>query len=522
MTEYDSEAHALTNESDLIETAFRKATDLAAELSTARLANEALSAKHQTCIDLIPDGLLIVDKNGTIESANTAASHLLGAQIQSMRGRSVKVFLGSCFELTDYVSAEGFSPFTTDGSYRVRLKVRVQQVVGDMSTSFFVGIRDVSEIRANQRRVKELAFLAEKISAVVLTFHPDHGIDWCNAQMQTVTGYPREHFIGSRFVDLIDVRGTPEVGVREILLALNRLQPFNAEVQLRHSSKPSFWARIEGHPLLDEAGNLDKYIVTGSDVSDERHQKSLQNDFCSMVSHELRTPLTVVSGTLEALEFGSCGEFSQQALELIQMGQRNCSHLSALIEDVLEINQLESGDIPLTLKPIIVFDTVQDVINTMATLFERSGHLLRLIAPDEHAVIMTDDTRLRQILTNLLSNARKFSRSGSEVTLSIDYGETVNIEVSDQGYGIPIEFQPKLFERFSRDVGVRASGIEGFGLGLSITKKLVDQMNGSISFESAQGIGTTFRVSFPRHSASPDSKSVRRKLQLAAPPTPKI
>jgi signal transduction histidine kinase len=241
-----------------------------------------------------------------------------------------------------------------------------------------------------------------------------------------------------------------------------------------------------------------------------------------MVSHELRTPLTVVSGTLEALEFGSCGEFSQQALELIQMGQRNCSHLSALIEDVLEINQLESGDIPLTLKPIIVFDTVQDVINTMATLFERSGHLLRLIAPDEHAVIMTDDTRLRQILTNLLSNARKFSRSGSEVTLSIDYGETVNIEVSDQGYGIPIEFQPKLFERFSRDVGVRASGIEGFGLGLSITKKLVDQMNGSISFESAQGIGTTFRVSFPRHSASPDSKSVRRKLQLAAPPTPKI
>jgi signal transduction histidine kinase len=280
------------------------------------------------------------------------------------------------------------------------------------------------------------------------------------------------------------------------------MEPFHADVVLQHAVKPPFWARIEGHPLLDEVGGIDKYIVTGTDVTEERQQKTMQNNFCSMVSHELRTPLTVVSGTLEALEFGSCGDVSQEAMELIQMGQRNCSHLSALIEDVLEINHLESGEIPISMQPVPIADVVQDVITTMDALFETSGHSLHFRNGADQAIIMADSTRIRQVMTNLLSNARKFSRPGTSVTVSLSCEQTVNIEVSDQGCGIPIAFQPELFERFSRDVSVRANGVEGFGLGLSITKKLVDQMKGTISFESTEGVGTTFRVAFPRFDAA--------------------
>jgi PAS domain S-box-containing protein len=455
----------------------------------------------QISIDHIPDGVLILSEEGVVQAANTAASKMLGTSVQSMIDRPARVLLGTSFHPRQYVGKVKPAPLdASTAGLPSNLTLAVDEFDGEAGSNYFVTMKVLGTARTDQGHARELAFLADQIHAFVLSFHPETGITWCNTQTETLTGYQCEYYLGKPLIGtLIEGKGADLI-VDLISEAVERLQPFRTDALVRHFSGQPFWARIEAHPLMNEDGELEKYIVTGTDITDERQQRQIQNNFCSMVSHELRTPLTVVSGALDALQAVCNNTISDDANELILMGQRNCTHLSALIEDVLEINHLESGEIPMSLEGVDVVECIRGTMDAMHALFESTGHHLQLLAAPEKMTAIADKTRIRQILTNLLSNARKFSNPGSTTVVSVSVVKSIiQIEVCDQGLGIPIAFQPALFDRFSRDSEVRANGIEGFGLGLSITKKLVEQMHGQISFESAEGIGTTFRIELPAY-----------------------
>jgi signal transduction histidine kinase len=216
------------------------------------------------------------------------------------------------------------------------------------------------------------------------------------------------------------------------------------------------------------------------------------------VSHELRTPLTSIRGALSLLANQTTGTLTPENAKLTEIAQRNCERLLRLVNDILSIEKLESGGFEMSLSPLDVNALLADAVAANALYAAKCNTSFQLsVAPDLPPVI-ADGERLMQVLANLLSNAAKFTRAGTAVQVRSERaGKYVRISVCDQGHGIPENLRERIFEKFVQAESVNTRGHEGSGLGLSIARKMVELMNGEISFTSQSGVGTTFTVSLP-------------------------
>ncbi|PAV27089.1 hypothetical protein CF392_02865 [Tamilnaduibacter salinus] len=222
----------------------------------------------------------------------------------------------------------------------------------------------------------------------------------------------------------------------------------------------------------------------------------LKDEFIATVSHELRTPLTNIRGTLGLLEGGAAGELPDKAQELVTMARRNSDHQTQLINELLDIEKIVAGRMPIHLQPCAVQPQITSVVADNQTLADRRQVHLHVSEVDSNACVIADAQRLRQVLTNLLSNAIKFSPAGGEVTISAQReADQWSLSIADQGPGIPEWFQPRLFERFSQADGSSTRDMGGTGLGLAICKGLMTQMNGDIRYDTCSA-GTVFTVTF--------------------------
>lgn len=226
----------------------------------------------------------------------------------------------------------------------------------------------------------------------------------------------------------------------------------------------------------------------------------LKSNFISTINHELRTPLTSILGTLGLLDGGVMGTLSGEVRGMIGVARRNADHLLRLINDLLDIDKLVAGQLRLDMQP-----TRLDVL-LQAALEENQGYASRREIgwiydnPHPEAWVRVDVTRFKQVLDNLLSNAVKFSPIGSAVTIAVysDCSEnTWCVSVTDQGEGIPPEFQAQVFERFTQADGSSRRKTGGTGLGLAISRGLMEQMGGRIDFVSSPQ-GTCFTLHIPK------------------------
>jgi PAS domain S-box-containing protein len=234
------------------------------------------------------------------------------------------------------------------------------------------------------------------------------------------------------------------------------------------------------------------------DITERRKVDRLKNEFVSTVSHELRTPLTSIRGALGLLSGGAAGAFPEKAAEMINIAYRNTDRLSRLINDILDIEKIESGKMQLNIKSHRLPPMLVQAIEANAGYAAQYGveFVLRDDAPD--VSINVDSDRLQQVLSNLLSNAAKFSPAGSRIDLwASRTGDTLRIGVTDRGSGIPDEFRDKIFQKFSQADASDTRQKGGTGLGLSISQAIVERMRGEIGFESGMGAGTTFWVDLP-------------------------
>lgn len=472
--------------------------DLEARVAERTQDLENTRQRLEVVIDSISDALISFDENGNIESFNRCAEQVFGYSEADVVGRPVSLLLPK-FPQTkmlagtfDEMSAQRENGF----AFRVEGSLRPMQMHDRII--FVLMVRDLTSVKFTQKLLNEQAFLLGKSKSLAFTTNADYEIEWCNPCFEVLTGLAFEDIIGKNPLNSLLARGTPQATISEIAAAQARLAPYCVDVILKHSSGRPFWVELEAHPMLDEHGVLEKYVTLGVDITDRKRQEQQQADFVAMVSHELRTPLTVVSGSLDALEMSFSDALPDMGNSLIQMGQRNCASLSTLIEDLLDINKLEAGVIRFESELIDVAEPVRDAARTIRRLAVEAGLTFTTQIDAEPVNVFLDPNRLRQVVLNLLSNAVKFSQPGGEILLSIeDLGEKLKISVADNGLGIPAEFQPSVFERFSRDPAVQASGKEGFGLGLSISKGLIEQMGGSVLFESTEGVGSTFWIELP-------------------------
>ncbi len=261
-------------------------------------------------------------------------------------------------------------------------------------------------------------------------------------------------------------------------------------------------------PLHDARGV--RYAVCGisTDVTElKRAQQELdereareqstraKSAFLSRVSHELRTPLNAILGFGQVLEVDSITESQRNAVDQIMKGGR---HLLELVNDLLEISRIDSGALKVSLAPIDVAQSVTDIVLLVQPLAgERSISLRHRADPDTPPAI-ADEQRVKQVLLNLLSNAIKYNREGGEVDVHVTHGSagTVAVRIGDTGQGIAAQDLNRLFSPFER-LGAEQTSVEGTGLGLALSKLMVEALNGSLEVTSAPGAGSTFTLELP-------------------------
>lgn len=249
---------------------------------------------------------------------------------------------------------------------------------------------------------------------------------------------------------------------------------------------------------LAPANETPRFVAIVRDITERRKIDRMKSEFISTVSHELRTPLTSIRGSIGLIEEFIEREMHDEVRELVSIAYKNTHRLTTLIEDILDVNKIESGNIPLDFAVHQIRNLLVESIDRIKDFARQYNVSLQLAVSVPNVAVKVDGPRFVQIMSNLLSNAAKFSDAGQRVEIGVEAGEDkVRVRVVDYGSGIPSGFQSRVFTKFSQadSSDTRQSG--GTGLGLSITKALVEKMGGTIRFRSTPGRGSLFEVEFP-------------------------
>jgi signal transduction histidine kinase/DNA-binding response OmpR family regulator len=247
------------------------------------------------------------------------------------------------------------------------------------------------------------------------------------------------------------------------------------------------------------------------DIVEIKRVDRMKTEFVSTVSHELRTPLTSIRGSLGLLAGGVAGELPAAAANLVNIAKNNCERLIRLINDILDIEKIESGQMRVDSQVVDLGPMIDQAILGNASFAAQHDVTVILDASAEALRVDVDSDRLNQVITNLLSNAVKFSPAGGEVRVrTARVGDRARVEVSDRGPGIPDEFLDRIFQKFSQADSSDTRQKSGSGLGLSISKAIVERLGGRIGFTTASGHGTTFHFELPLRDLSPPSVQALR------------
>ena len=240
------------------------------------------------------------------------------------------------------------------------------------------------------------------------------------------------------------------------------------------------------------------YTVVVRDLTERQHMARMKDEFLATVSHELRTPLTSVLGALGLLASGAAGALPKAAVPLAEVAKRNGERLSRLIDDILDLTKLEGNQMVLQLRPQHLEPLLREALSANQGYAQRAGVHLSLDVPVGSPQVRLDADRFLQVMANLLSNAIKHSPPSDTVSVGLTWTQTlVRVKVRDRGPGIDPKFRARMFEKFSQADGSDRRAQGGTGLGLYITRMLVERMGGQVAVDSVAGDGATFVVELP-------------------------
>lgn len=331
----------------------------------------------------------------------------------------------------------------------------------------------------------------------IVTLNPSGSIETMNPAAESMFGW-RAAEIGRRDVSLLidlaengDGPFLDRLGASQGALGSGLLQ----ELTGKRRDGGTFPAEVALGAMDLPSG---RHVVAAiRDITERRRVAEMKEAFVSTVSHELRTPLTSIAGSLGLLGGGAAGELPAKAARLIAIAHSNSQRLVRLINDILDVEKMESGKLVLDLSPLDLRDIAARSIDGVRGYADQMGVTLSL-GDGDPAPVRGDTDRLIQVVTNLLSNAAKFSASGGEVTVTVNpEARIARLSVMDRGPGIPEEFRARIFGKFAQadSTDTRAKG--GTGLGLAIAREIAERHGGRLWFESAEGEGATFHLDLP-------------------------
>jgi PAS domain S-box-containing protein len=366
--------------------------------------------------------------------------------------------------------------------------------------------RQLVELDEARRQVeasgRKLALFAERAPIAVFELGADGTVTQVNHAAELLFGYAAAELIGGSVKRIVLPQFHGEFDEQWAKLVASR-QPL-AGVKVRNPRRDGIPIVCEWTvtPLVNPEGTIISVIAQGRDITAQLEAERMKKEFTSTLSHELRTPLTSIIGSLQLINAGVLGDVPKDVAELTDVAERNGQRLLDLINDILDIEKIESGKLTLAPEPIRIDQLVQEAMvlnkgfaDRFKVRFEPRGPLL---SGEVHA----DHKRLLQVMTNLLSNAAKFSPEGEIVEITTEaHDSALRVAIHDRGPGIPEAFRARIFGRFNQADSTTSRQKGGTGLGLAICKRLIEMMEGRIGFQDRAGGGTTFWFELPCLSA---------------------
>ena len=359
----------------------------------------------------------------------------------------------------------------------------------------------------------DLPSLIDAIPDTVVVTDRDGRIIFVNAAVEKHFGYSRDQLIGQD-VDVLVPKKDHSVHMahRAAYMAKRAARAMGTGLALRgvRADGTEFPVDVSLGFADTESGRM--VIATIQDRTEQHWRERMKDEFIATVSHELRTPLTSIMGSLALVAGGAAGTLPEPAARLINIANANSQRLACIINEILDIEKLESGKMAVDVKPIDVRALIEGEIAAIEGFAQRYGVRIRFDRGIADGMVQADANRLAQVVNNLLSNAVKYSPRGTEVVVGIENRDgMVRISVRDHGRGIPEEFKDRIFEKFVQVETNDARQRGGVGLGLSIVKEIVERLGGEVGFEPALSGGTIFYVTLPHYEQQIETGANRQR-----------
>jgi PAS domain S-box-containing protein len=371
-------------------------------------------------------------------------------------------------------------------------------IIGVLGAYHDITERKQAEFDLHESELRQRSIFESVIDGLITI--DDHGIvqDF-NPAAEKIFGYPAAEVVGRNINMLMPekyandhdnyLRNYNESGYAKII-------GIGRELEGRRKDGTIFPIDLAVNELWIGERHLYSGIVR--DITERKRVDKMKNEFVSTVSHELRTPLTSIRGSLGLLTGEAVGQLPSQALEMVKIASNNTERLLILINDILDIQKIESGMMAFHFENLDLNEFLKEALHDHSVYAEQHGVHFVLQRELKGVRVFADRDRLMQVLANLMSNAAKFSPPDSAVEIGVERSQgAIRVSVTDHGPGIPEEFMPKLFHKFTQVDSSDARQKGGTGLGLAIAKAITEKHGGKIGVKSTVGEGTTFYFDLP-------------------------
>ena len=483
-------------------------------------------------LDAAPDAIVVVDVDANVVRVNGQAEKLFLYDRAELLGKPLDVLVPDrARPRHQEMVASYFAEPTTRamgsaiqlvGRRRDGSEVPVEVSLSPIHTSGGIlvcaAIRDVTERKAIERAAKlnadRLMSAIESIEDAFAIYDADERLVLCNSSYRTIVAQDLEGpLVGRPFAKVLDDWLPSLAFTNEAERMQFRSDRLNARGAQRDTSDVRTCddrrLRVTGKATLE--GGM---VQTVWDLTDDlRREEELQrtrvaaeqasnakSEFLSAMSHELRTPLNAILGFAQLLFRDRKQPLAERHLERVGHILKGGEHLQQLIDEILDLARIEAGRVPISLEPVSVSEVVREAYASLEAMAQRAEVEFR-VAPLPPALprVVADRVRFKQVLLNFGTNAIKYGRAGGHATIQVEALEdVVRISVADDGVGVAPEKQARIFEPFYR-AGQETGAIEGTGIGLAITKRLAELMDGRVGFTSAPTRGSTFWIELPAH-----------------------
>lgn len=473
-------------------------------------------ARIEAIVNNVVDGIVTADQNGIVESMNVPAEQMFGYLASEVEGRDFSMLLlPECAEqYRAFLAATRSGAQAAMGRYdcegvgrrndgsRFPLELSASTFQIGEQTRVIQIVRDIAERKAAEEGLRQAASVLENISEGVIITDERALIRSVNPAFSVITGYSPEDVAGKN-PSLLKSGRHDQVFYERMWSSLDETGHWQGEIWNRRKNGEIYPQWLTISTVRDARGRVMNYVGVTLDITEIKASERVKDEFIATVSHELRTPLTSIRGSLGLIAGGVAGPVSEQAASLIRIAYDNSERLVRLVDEILDIQRMEVGEMQFQLEAMELAPLVASAVDANHSYAQESGTEIAVDSLLYGVEVVADSDRLLQVMTNLLSNAIKFSPPGQKIQVSMARrGRMVQVSVTDRGPGIDEQFRPRVFKRFAQASSSGEWRKGGAGLGLSICKHIVEQLRGRIGFTSLPGVETTFYFDLPMLSSS--------------------